>query len=225
MTIMKGMLINMLLEEGVLKFGEFKLKSGKTSPYFFNIGNIDSGKDLRYLAQSYTDIIDECFGDAYDVLYGPAYKGIPLVSVITTLTDGDKRFVYNRKKAKNHGETGSIVGTLKDGDRVIIVDDVITTGGTKEEAVKILMNSAKDIKIVGVVICFDRLELLDVNANKTASDVFAEKFNTRVVSILTIKDIIETLPDQKVKEQTDQRLQLENHLFKYGKREGLDKGS
>ena len=150
--------IDLCLELGVLRFGEFKLKSGRISPYFFNAGLFNTGRALAELGRHYADAIQSA-GIDFDVLFGPAYKGIPLVSTAAiALADAHDRSVpwaFNRKEAKDHGEGGSIVGAPLRG-RVLIIDDVITAGTAIRESLDIIR--AAEAEPSGVVLALDRQE-------------------------------------------------------------------
>ncbi len=182
--------IQFALEAKVLCFGEFKTKAGRLSPYFFNTGLFNDGGSLRRLGQFYAKAIDDS-GIAFDMLYGPAYKGIPLVST-TALALAEKGrnvpFCFNRKEAKDHGEGGNTVGAPLTG-RVLIVDDVISAGTSVRESVEIIR--AAGAAPCGVVISFDRMErgTTDVSAVDDVRDTFGLK----VVSISTLDDLISFL--------------------------------
>jgi orotate phosphoribosyltransferase len=176
------------LASGVLKFGEFQLKSGRTSPYFFNTGLFNTGLQLGKLGQFYTQALIQS-GIKADILYGPAYKGIPLVSATAIayaqLTDEDIPFAFNRKEAKDHGEGGLLVGAPLQG-RVLILDDVITAGTSVRESVEII-HSANAIP-VGVLIALDRQE--KGQNNRSAVQEVEETFSMPVISIITLADIV-----------------------------------
>ena len=154
----KQQFIQLAIKYQVLKFGEFTLKSGRISPYFFNAGLFDTGQALAQLGSCYAQALVDASID-YDVLFGPAYKGIPLVSVLATSLalnhDIDKPYAFNRKEAKDHGEGGSIVGASLKG-QVLIVDDVITAGTAIREAVDIIRDNGADCN--AVMIAMDRQE-------------------------------------------------------------------
>ena len=185
---MSSSFIDLCLELGVLRFGEFKLKSGRTSPYFFNAGLFNSGRALAELGRSYAATIHAA-GLDYDVLFGPAYKGIPLVATTAiALADGhgqSRPWAFNRKEAKDHGEGGNIVGAPLRG-RVLIVDDVITAGTAIRESVELIR--AAGATPVGVVIALDRQE-----RGQTAQSAVQEVEQTLglpVTSILKLTDLI-----------------------------------
>ena len=176
---------------GVLKFGEFELKSGRTSPYFFNTGLFNTGSQLGKLGQFYAQALIQS-GIKPDILYGPAYKGIPLVSAASIaysqLTGEDIPFAFNRKEVKDHGEGGLLVGSPLQG-RVVILDDVITAGTSVRESVDIIHN-AHAIP-AGVLISLDRQE--KGQNDRSAIQEVEESFNMPVVSIINLADIINYL--------------------------------
>jgi orotate phosphoribosyltransferase len=183
--------ISYALDCGVLKFGEFQLKSGRISPYFFNTGLFNTGAQLGKLGHFYAQALLQS-GLKPDILYGPAYKGIPLVSATSiayaALTDSDIPFAFNRKEAKDHGEGGTLVGAPLQG-RVLILDDVITAGTSVRESVE-MIRQARAIP-AGVLIALDRQEKgqNDISAIQEVS----EQFNMPVISIITLDNIIEYL--------------------------------
>lgn len=188
---MSASFIELCLRLGVLRFGEFKLKSGRLSPYFFNAGLFNTGSALAELGRHYADAIQRS-GWQFDVLFGPAYKGIPLVaSASVALADRHGRDVpwaFNRKEAKDHGEGGSIVGTPLRG-RVLIIDDVITAGTAIREAVEII--SATGAQPVGVVLALDRQER--GTGQLSAVQEVEQTLRLPVTSILKLADLIEYL--------------------------------
>lgn len=179
------------LECGVLKFGEFQLKSGRTSPYFFNTGLFNTGAQLGKLGEFYAQALIQS-DIKPDILYGPAYKGIPLVSATSIayarLTGKDIPFAFNRKEAKDHGEGGSLVGAPLQG-KVLILDDVITAGTSVRESVDIIKN-AHAIP-AGVLIALDRQEK-GQNAISAIAEVEAQ-FSMPVIAIITLANIIDYL--------------------------------
>lgn len=185
---MSASFIDLCLKLGVLRFGEFKLKSGRLSPYFFNAGLFSSGRALAELGRHYADAI-QAAGLHYDVLFGPAYKGIPLVTAAAiALADGHGRDVpwaFNRKEAKDHGEGGNIVGAPLCG-RVLIVDDVITAGTAIREAVDII--TANGAQPVGVVLALDRQER--GQGELSAVQEVERHLALPVTSILKLADLI-----------------------------------
>jgi orotate phosphoribosyltransferase len=179
------------LDCGVLKFGEFELKSGRTSPYFFNTGLFNTGAQLGKLGQFYAQALIQANINP-DILYGPAYKGIPLVSTTSIayaqLTGKDIPFAFNRKEAKDHGEGGLLVGAPLQG-RVIILDDVITAGTSVRESVDIIAKA--NATLAGVLIALDRQE--KGQNNRSAIQEVEEQFNMPVISIITLANIIDYL--------------------------------
>lgn len=180
--------IRLCLELGVLRFGEFKLKSGRISPYFFNAGLFNSGRALAELGRGYAQAIENA-GIEYDVLFGPAYKGIPLVATAAVaLADHhgkDVPWAFNRKEAKDHGEGGSIVGTPLRG-RVLIIDDVITAGTAIRESVDIIRGAGA--QPAGVVIALDRQER--GQDERSAVQEVEQALGLPVISILKLADLI-----------------------------------
>lgn len=188
---MSNSFIDLCLELGVLRFGEFKLKSGRTSPYFFNAGLFNSGRALAELGRHYAQII-QASGLQFDVLFGPAYKGIPLVaSAAVALADHHGRNVpwaFNRKEAKDHGEGGNIVGAPLRG-RILIVDDVITAGTAIRESIDIIR--AAGATPIGVVLALDRQERGQTPLS--AVQEVERQLGLPVTSILKLADLISHL--------------------------------
>ena len=206
----KTLFIDNGLRSGALKFGEFTLKSGRVSPYFFNAGQFYTGRALAELGRSYAAAIVES-GIEFDVLFGPAYKGITLAAATSIALaehhDLDVPYCFNRKEAKSHGEGGTMVGAPLEG-RVLIIDDVITAGTAIRE-VMAMVNEA-GAKAAGVVIGVDRKER--GNGKSSAIQEVEEQFKIPVVSIIDIDDILtylEAKPDmaslvEKIKEYRDE---------------------
>ncbi len=177
------------LARRVLEFGDFKLKSGRTSPYFFNLGAICDGAALAELGRFYADAI-VASGVEFDVIFGPAYKGIPLASVTAVclhqLHGADKAIAYNRKEAKDHGEGGRLVGAALAGRRVLVLDDVITAGTAVREALA-LIKAAGGVA-VGIAVCLDRKEKgADGDSALTA---IAREHDLEVISIADFNDLL-----------------------------------
>lgn len=186
--------IELALEYDVLRFGEFKLKSGRMSPYFFNAGLFNTGKALAELGKCYAQaIVDSKIG--YDVLFGPAYKGIPLVAVTAMALYEehgiDVPYAFNRKEKKDHGEGGNIVGSPLEG-RVLILDDVITAGTAIREAIDII--DAADATSVGVVIALDRQE--KGKGKLSAIQEVKQDYGLDVVSIIGMEHLIQYLEEK-----------------------------
>lgn len=181
--------IDYALQCGVLKFGEFKLKSGRISPYFFNTGLFNTGRQLAKLGEFYVKALLQS-GLQPDILYGPAYKGIPLVSTVAIayarITRHDIPFVFNRKEAKDHGEGGNLVGAPLLG-KAMILDDVITAGTSVRESVEIITDAGATP--TGVLIALDRQET--GQNNKSAIQEVEQQFAMPVIAIIKLTDIIE----------------------------------
>ena len=183
--------VDFMLEIGALKFGEFTLKSGRVSPYFFNVGQFNQGNHLSQLGQFYAQAI-EASGIKFDVLFGPAYKGIPLVAATAiAFNDSFNRSVpysFNRKEAKDHGEGGDIVGHPLNGD-ILIIDDVITAGTAIREAKDII--EASGAKMKGVIVALDRQE--KGKGELSAIQEVKQNFGISVLSIINLSHIVDYL--------------------------------
>jgi orotate phosphoribosyltransferase len=191
--------IELLLTSDVLRFGTFKTKSGRLSPYFFNAGNFDSGERLGLVAQLYAERIAERFGAKVDNLFGPAYKGIPLAVMISfhlsRILGRDISFTFNRKEAKDHGEGGSLVGrAYHGGENVVIVEDVITGGTSINESVPLL--ASHKVKVLGVVVGVDRQE--KGTGNKRASREVFERWGVPVEALTSVDEIVSRLHNREV---------------------------
>jgi orotate phosphoribosyltransferase len=182
--------VDYCLQRGALKFGEFTLKSGRVSPYFFNAGIFNRGADLAALAAFYADAIEHSEID-FDLLFGPAYKGIPLAAITASalfqLHQRDLPYAFNRKEAKDHGEGGSIVGAEISG-RVMIIDDVITAGTAIREAISLI--EAQGAQVVAVTIALDRQEK---GLGQVSAIQELEQRGLSVVSIIKLEHILEYL--------------------------------
>ena len=208
----KQQFIRFCLDLGVLRFGEFTLKSGRVSPYFFNAGLFNMGQDILELGRYYARALEES-GVEYDMLFGPAYKGIPLVTTVATaLADRHQRNVplaFNRKEAKRHGEGGSIVGASL-ADRVLIVDDVITAGTAIREA-EILIRQA-DAVPAGVLIALDRQER--GQGELSAVQEVEANLGAPVISIIGLEDLINHLEGSS--EHTEHLVAVQQYRERYG---------
>ncbi|MFO6423915.1 orotate phosphoribosyltransferase [Motilimonas sp. KMU-193] len=186
--------IEFALSKQVLKFGEFTLKSGRTSPYFFNAGLFNSGGDLAKLGRFYAAALQDS-GIEYDVLFGPAYKGIPIATTTAVaLFDGyqvDTPYCFNRKEKKDHGEGGSLVGADLKG-RIMLVDDVITAGTAIRESMDIIQ--ACGASLAGVLIALDRQE--KGKGELSAIQEVERDYNATVISIIELNDLIEYLSEK-----------------------------
>ena len=192
--------IRFAVAENVLRFGEFKTKAGRISPYFFNAGLFNHGAALKKLAQFYAKAL-LASGLPFDMLFGPAYKGIPLVSALAIALDErgrDVPYAFNRKEAKDHGEGGNVIGAPLEG-RVLIVDDVISAGTSVRESVEILRQAGA--RPCGVAIALDRME--KGTAENSATQEVRQMYGIPVISIATLEDLIGYLA-------TDRR--LSSHL-------------
>lgn len=182
--------IEFMLAQEVLQFGDFTLKSGRRSPYFFNLGKVATGGGFAQLGAAYAEAIISS-GIEFDVLFGPAYKGIPIAvatSVALAERGVDVGVAYNRKEAKDHGEGGWLVGADVQG-RVLLVDDVLTSGKAIREAVDLIATT--DATIAGAVIAMDRQELTEQGV--TAVSALADELSANVISIANMQDLIEYL--------------------------------
>ena len=188
--------IEFMLDCGVLKIGDFTLKSGRKSPFFMNAGSYVTGTQLRRLGQYYAKAIHDHYGLDFDVLFGPAYKGIPLgvatVMAISELYGKDVRYCSNRKEVKDHGDTGILLGSpLKDGDRVVIIEDVTTSGKSIEETFPILKAQA-DVEIIGLIVSLNRMEKGQVS-DKSALMEIQERYGFQTAAIVTMEDVVDCL--------------------------------
>lgn len=191
--------IEFMMSADVLRFGEFTTKSGRLSPYFVNTGNYRTGAQIATLGKFYAQCIMDNCGDNFDAMFGPAYKGIPLVTAAAASLSRDfnvdKPYFFNRKEAKDHGEGGSLVGYKpQDGDRIIIIEDVITAGTAVRETVPILQAAAK-VTIPDMFISVNRCEV-GQHAGKTAVMEVKEEFGINVHAIITVADIHEYLKEK-----------------------------
>ena len=196
--------IEFMVRSEVLTFGDFVTKSGRKTPFFINTGRYRTGAQIDRLAEFYAQAIEQTVGKQFDVLFGPAYKGIPL-AVATALKlnqrGHDVGFCFNRKEAKDHGEGGSLVGAeLGKGSRVLIIEDVTTAGTSIRETVPLLKASA-EIELVGLVVSVDRMERASAEAANGPSALHQLKGEfslSHVFSIVTIDDVIEHLRGRRI---------------------------
>lgn len=182
--------LQLALNADALRFGQFTLKSGRVSPYFFNAGRFDTGLALAQLGNCYADAIDAA-GIAYDQLFGPAYKGIPLATAIACEFSHRGRnlpLTFNRKEAKDHGEGGSLIGADMAGKRVLIVDDVITAGTAIREALAII-REAKGIP-AGIVVALDRQEIASEDDRRSAAQAVAAETGIPVIAVANLADLL-----------------------------------
>ena len=191
--------IEFALEKEVLKFGEFTLKSGRTSPYFFNAGLFNTGRDLSRIGRFYAAALVDS-GIEYDVVFGPAYKGIPIATTtVVALNDHhdiDAPYCFNRKEKKDHGEGGTLVGAALEG-RIMLVDDVITAGTAIRESMDIIQ--AHNAELSGVLIALDRQE--KGKGELSAIQEIERDYGCKVLSIVTLADLVSFLADKPEMQQ------------------------
>ncbi len=207
--------IEFMVDCKVLTFGDFTTKSGRKTPFFVNTGNYKTGKQLSKLGEFYAEAIKENFGDNFNILFGPAYKGIPL-SVTTAISlnniyDINVGYCSNRKEVKDHGDTGILLGSkIKSGDKVVIIEDVTTAGTSIHETMPII-KAQGDVDVIGLIISVDRME--KGKGTKSALIEIKEEFNMKTCAIVTIDDVVahlynkeiggEILIDQKMKKKIE----------------------
>ena len=214
--------IEFMIDSQVLKFGDFTLKSGRKSPFFMNAGAYVTGTQLRRLGEYYAKAIHDHYGLDFDVLFGPAYKGIPL-SVATTMAISelygkDVRYCSNRKEVKDHGDTGILLGSkLKDGDRVVIIEDVTTSGKSIEETFPIIKAQA-DVEIKGLMVSLNRME--KGQGEKSALCEIKEKYGFDANAIVTMADVVEYLYQKEYKGTVyideERKRQIDDYYAVYG---------
>ena len=188
--------IEFMVASDVLKFGEFTLKSGRKSPFFMNAGAYVTGSQLMKLGEYYAKAIHDTYGLDFDVLFGPAYKGIPLTVAttiaISNLYGKDIRYCSNRKEVKDHGDTGILLGSkLKDGDKVVIIEDVTTSGKSIEETFPILKAQA-DVEVIGLMVSLNRMEV-GKGGEKSALDEIKELYGIEANAIVSMAEVTEHL--------------------------------
>jgi len=192
--------IEFMVNSGVLTFGDFTTKSGRKTPFFINTGNYKTGRQLSQLGDYYAKSIKDNFGTDFDILFGPAYKGIPL-SVATAIAlsnsyGANVSYMSNRKEIKDHGDSGILLGSqLKDGDKVLIIEDVTTAGTSIYETMPILTEKA-DVEITGLIISVDRME--KGQGEKSALKELEEKFNIKTCAIVTMEEVVEYLYNRNI---------------------------
>ena len=215
--------INFMIESQVLKFGSFTLKSGRQSPFFMNAGLYVTGEQLEKLGEYYARAIHDHYGLEFDVLFGPAYKGIPLAvaasMAISRLYGVNVRYSANRKEAKDHGDAGILLGSpIHDGDRVVIIEDVTTSGKSIEETVPIL-RAQGNVDIKGLIVSLNRMER--GTGGISALSEIQETYGFPANAIVTMADVIRYLSDSGQLEP--ERMQaLENYYSQYGAEEYKD---
>ena len=224
MEAYKQEFIEFMVESDVLKFGEFTLKSGRKSPFFMNAGAYVTGTQLMKLGEYYAKAIHDRYGDDFDVLFGPAYKGIP-ISVVTAvayskLYGKEIRYCSDRKEEKDHGaDKGSFLGSsLKDGDRVVMIEDVTTSGKSMEETVP-KVKGAADVEIVGLMVSLNRMEK-GLGGEKSALDEIKEKYGFDANAIVTMEEVVEHLYNRpcqgKVVINDEIKVAIDEYYKQYG---------
>ena len=198
----KSEFIQFMVDSKVLKFGEFTLKSGRKSPFFMNAGGYVTGSQLKKLGEYYAKAIHDKYGDDFDVLFGPAYKGIPLAVVTamaySELFGKEVRYCSDRKEEKDHGaDKGSFLGSkLQDGDRVIMIEDVTTSGKSMEETVP-KVKGAADVTIVGLMVSLNRMEV-GKGGEKCALDEVKDLYGFETSAIVDMNEVVECLYNKEV---------------------------
>ena len=197
----KQQFIEFMIDCNVLKFGDFITKSGRKTPFFVNTGFYRTGAQLRQLGQYYARAINSAFGLDFDVLFGPAYKGIPL-SVTTAIAlseefNADIRYCSNRKEVKDHGDKGILLGSpIADNDKIVIIEDVTTAGTSIEETLPII-KAQGNVNVLGLVVSVDRMER--GQGEKSALNEISEKYGFKTCAIVTMKEVIEHLYNRPYK--------------------------
>ena len=204
MEAYKQEFIEFMVDSQVLNFGEFTLKSGRKSPFFMNAGAYVTGTQLRRLGEYYAKAIHENFGDDFDVLFGPAYKGIPISVAAAIAYSGlygkEIRYCSNRKEAKDHGDVGILLGSkLKDGDKVVIIEDVTTSGKSIEETFPIIQAQGR-IEIKGLMVSLNRMEK-GLGGKVGALAEIKEKYGFDAHAIVTMQEVVEYLYNRPYKGQ------------------------
>lgn len=217
--------IEFMVDCNVLRFGEFTLKSGRKSPFFMNAGLYVTGSQLEKLGEYYAKAIHDNYGDDFDVLFGPAYKGIPL-SVATTMAYSrlygkEIRYCSNRKEAKDHGDAGILLGSsIKDGDRIVIIEDVTTSGKSIEETFPIIQAQG-DVTIKGLMVSLNRMER--GKGEKSALVEIKEKYGFDANAIVSMADVVEHLYNKpcngKVVINDEIKAAIDKYYEEYGAKE------
>lgn len=223
MEAYKQEFIEFMVESDVLKFGEFTLKSGRKSPFFMNAGLYVTGTQLHKLGQYYAKAIHDNYGDDFDVLFGPAYKGIPIgvatCIAFSELYGKEIKYCSNRKEAKDHGDAGILLGSpIKDGDKIVIIEDVTTSGKSIEETFPIIMAQG-DVKILGLMVSLNRMEK-GRDSDKSALEEIKEKYGFPANAIVSMADVVEHLYNKecngKVVIDDEIKSAIDNYYEQYG---------
>ena len=216
--------INFMVDSNVLKFGDFTLKSGRKSPFYMNAGAYVTGTQLRKLGEFYARAIHETFGLEFDILFGPAYKGIPLAvsicAAISQLYGRDIKYCSNRKEIKDHGDKGILLGSkIKNGDRVLIIEDVTTSGKSIEETYPIIQAQADDVDVVGLMVSLNREEK-GLESDMSALDEIHEKYGFGTHAIVTMSDVVEYLYNRPIDGEViltkDIKKKIDEYYKEYG---------
>jgi orotate phosphoribosyltransferase len=219
--------INFMVDSNVLKFGDFTLKSGRKSPFFMNAGAYVTGTQLRKLGEFYARAIHETFGLEFDILFGPAYKGIPLAvstcAAISQLYGRDIKYCSNRKEIKDHGDKGILLGSkIKNGDRVLIIEDVTTSGKSIEETYPIIQAQADDVDVVGLMVSLNRQEK-GLESDMSALDEIHEKYGFGTHAIVTMSDVVEYLYNKPIDGEVILNKEIKKKIDEYYKGYGAVK--
>lgn len=218
----KSEFIKFMVDSEVLRFGDFVTKSGRNTPFFINTGFYRTGAQLSKLAEYYAKAVHDNFGTDFDVLFGPAYKGIPLTAItclkLYELYGMEVRYCSNRKEVKDHGDKGILLGSpIKDGDRVVIIEDVTTAGTSIEETMPII-KAQGDVAVTGLIVSVDRMER--GRGEKSALMEISEKYGLKTACIVNMNDVRETLYNVPYngKVYIDDTLQaaIDDYYAKYG---------
>ena len=219
MEAYKQEFVDFMLESNVLRFGDFTLKSGRKSPFFMNAGLYITGSQLTRLGEFYAKAIHNTYGDDFDVIFGPAYKGIP-ISVATTMAYSrlfgkEVRYCSNRKEAKDHGDAGILLGSpIKDGDRIVVVEDVTTSGKSMEETIPIV-KAQGDVEIVGLMVSLNRCER--GKGDKGALDEIKDLYGFETNAIVSMNEIIGYLVEKGVID-AELKARIDAYYEQYGAR-------
>lgn len=214
--------IEFMISCEVLTFGDFVTKSGRNTPFFINTGKYRTGNQIAKLGDFYAQAIEDHFGTEADVLFGPAYKGIPLVTTtaaaLSKVGQGEIAFCFNRKEAKDHGEGGSLVGhKLQDGDNVLIVEDVTTAGTSIYETVPILKGAAA-VNLLGLIVSVDRME--KGKGERSAFAQIREDFGMKTCAIVTLDEVVSYLHNNEIDGTVyiddDMKANIDAYRAKYG---------
>jgi len=197
----KQQFIEFMIDSNVLKFGEFTLKSGRKSPFFMNAGSYVTGMQLRKLGEYYAKAIHDCYGEDFDILFGPAYKGIPLsvatVMAFSELYGKEIKYCANRKEEKDHGDAGILLGSpMKDGDKVVIIEDVTTSGKSIEEIFPII-EAQGQVKILGLMVSLNRMER--GKSSRSALQEIEEIYGFHANAIVSMDEVVECLYNREYK--------------------------